>query len=134
MGFRQTIHEKCLYVKTTNGKSVYILRQVDDVAIAAEDKSTAEDIIKTIGSYMKSSIKHEGLTELFNGINVNQTRDYVKVHCATYLDRVFNRHEHWMNDIPFDNEPIPMFSDNAYAAALENDASTTIDQIRELEE
>ena len=41
MGFRQTVHEKCLYVKTMNGKPIYILRQVDDVAIAAENKSIA---------------------------------------------------------------------------------------------
>ena len=134
MGFRHTTHEKCLYVKTVDGNDVYILRQVDDVAIASDTKETAEAIITEIGSYMKSPIKHEGVTELFNGIDISQTRDYIKIHCNTYLDRVFKRHHHWMDTIPFDNEPHPMRSDSEYATTLEEDSSTTIDQIVILEE
>ena len=70
MSFKNTTHEKCLYVKNADGNDVYILRQVDDVAIASETKDTAENIIRTIDSYMKSPIKHEGLTEIFNGVNI----------------------------------------------------------------
>ena len=134
MGFKPTCHEKCLYVKKAkDGSSIYLLRQVDDVAIASTDKTTAENVIKTIGSYMKSPIKHEGLIEIFNGINVDQTRDYVKLHCRTYLEHVMKRHDHWMHDIPVDNEPHPMNSDNSYAKLLEEDSSSTIEQIRDLE-
>ena len=135
MGFIQTNHEKCLYSKTLeDGSTMYILRQVDDVAIAAKDKTTAEHTIKTIGSCMKSPIKHEGLTEIFNGVNVDQKRDYIKVHCKTYLERVMKRHAHWIDDIPPSNEPHPMVSDNKYAETIENDCSTTIEEIRQLEE
>ena len=133
MGFRQTTHETCLYHKNIDGSNVYILRQVDDVAIASKNKSIAEQAIKKIGSYMKSPIKHEGLTELFNGIDVLQTRDYIKLHCSTYLQRVLKRHEHWIKDIPYDNDPLPMNNDTAFAKVLETDASTTIEETIELE-
>ena len=94
MGFWNTTHEKCLYVKRINGEDVYLLRQVDDVAIASKTKQTAETVISQIGLYMKSPIKHEGLTELFNGVDVQQTRDFIKVHSDTYLQRVVKRHGH----------------------------------------
>ena len=94
MGFTTTTHEQCLYVKKVNNHDIYILRQVDDIAIASPNKETAEAIIKEIGSYMKSPIKHEGLTEIFNGIDVDQTKDYIKLHSATYIDRVVERHNH----------------------------------------
>ena len=83
---------------------------------------------------MKSPIKHEGLTEIFNGIDVDQTKDYIEVHSATYIDRVVERHNHWMQHIPIDNEPMPMTSDSENAKTLEEDESTTIEQILALEE
>ena len=134
MGFRNTTHEKCLYVKCINGENVYLLRQVDDVAIASKTKQTAEAVISEIGSYMKSPIKHEGLTELFNGVDVQQTRDFIKVHSDTYLQRVVKRHGHWMRDIPVSNEPHTMTSTSDYARLLEADESATIDEIVALEE
>ena len=45
---------------------------------------------------MTVPIKEEGLIKLFNGVNVTQTKDYVKVHVSSYLERVFERHQSWM--------------------------------------
>ena len=44
--------EKCLYHKVVNGKDIYILRQVDDIAIATDSKMLAENTIKEIGNFL----------------------------------------------------------------------------------
>ena len=83
---------------------------------------------------MKIQIKYEGHTEIFNGVDIDQTKDYTKVQSATYLDRVFKRHDHWLKGIPIDNEPLPMSSDSEHGKTYKEDESTTIDQIVALEE
>ena len=68
------MQEKFLYVKKLDNTDVFIFRQVDNVAIASPYKETAEAIIRKIGSFIKSLIIHEGLTEIFNGVDVDQTK------------------------------------------------------------
>ena len=44
--------------------------------------------IKYIGSYMKVPIKEEGLVELFNGVNITQSKEWIKIHVSSYIDQV----------------------------------------------
>ena len=104
-----------------NGDEFLILRQVDDIAVAARTSELASQTIKDIGSYMTVPIKDEGLIKLFNGVNVTQTKDYVKVHVSSYLERVFERHQSWMKNYPECNEPLPMKPDKELARALEHE-------------
>ena len=73
---------------------------------------------------MKAPIKLEGIgTEkivgVFNGINITQTQDFIKVHCSSYLNRLCNRHSHWMNKFPPKNEPLPLNADKTFIKKLE---------------
>jgi hypothetical protein len=33
-------------------------------------------------------LKRMGLLDLYNGLNVIQTGDYIKINCSTYLDKI----------------------------------------------
>ena len=65
-------HEPNLYyTKNYNGtgKTVLLLRQVDDFAIACADKSTATDVIQSINSKMTIDVKEIGMIDRFNGVD-----------------------------------------------------------------
>ena len=38
-GFRRSDYDKCVYLKTVQGSAIYLLLYVDDMLIAAKDKS-----------------------------------------------------------------------------------------------
>ena len=120
MKFKATTHEPCIYRKILpDGTEILISRQVDDIAVAAKNKNAALEIIKEIGSYMTVPIKEEGLVELFNGINVTQSKHNIKIHVTSYLERVFERHKLWMKNFPVRNEPLPMKPDKQVSMELE---------------
>ena len=50
---------------------------------------------------------------MFNGVDVVQTRHYIKVDCHTYINRFCTKYlDTWMNKIPLtDNRPTPLPSD-----------------------
>ena len=76
-------HEPCLYYTNNifgSNKKVLFLRQVDDFAIACQDKQTAEQVIKAIDSKMTIQIKNLGLPTRLNGIDIVQTKQYIKLH------------------------------------------------------
>ena len=90
LGLTPCTHEPCLYYcndyKNTN-KKILFLRQVDDFAVACQDKETAQNIIQEINSKMTISVKELGEVSRFNGIDVLQTSDFVKIYNKTYIEK-----------------------------------------------
>ena len=86
LGFKNTTHEKNLYAGTFQGKAMLICRQVDDLAVACSCAITAANFIKLIDG--KVSTTDHGLLKWYNGVDVEQTRDYIKVHSSTYISRL----------------------------------------------
>ncbi len=62
------------------------MRQVDDFAIAAPNERTANILLDMLDEKLTMPIKRQGLLDMFNGVDVTQTKDYVKVDCHTYID------------------------------------------------
>ena len=129
-------HEPCLYyTKNYNntGKTILFLRQVDDFAVACEDKSTATDVIKQINDKMTIDVKDLGMITRFNGVDVLQTRDYVKIYNRVYINKILQRHS-WINqEKPLAEFPIPMQTDSRYQRQLENADIPTPKEIAKLE-
>jgi Reverse transcriptase (RNA-dependent DNA polymerase) len=99
LGFVSTTHERNIYQGTLDGFRILICRQVDDLAIACTDAATAQKLIKLIGQ--KVDLTGDSLLTTFNGIDVDQTRDYVKISCTSYIQRLLESH---MWDTGFPNE------------------------------
>ncbi|GFH58496.1 hypothetical protein CTEN210_14972 [Chaetoceros tenuissimus] len=100
------------------GKSVLFLKQVDDFTISCETKDIAEDVIASIDSKMSIKVKKLGLISRFNGVDVLQTRDYIKIYNKTYIEK-FCAHHPWLHDMNSADFGIPMRSDNTYIRKLE---------------
>jgi hypothetical protein len=66
---------------------------------------------------MANELHDLGIIKRFNGLDIHQTKDYVKISCELYIDKI-NSHHGWENKKAADR-PIPMRNDAAYQASLE---------------
>ena len=116
-------HEKCLYFTdnyNNTNKRVVFLRQVDDFAIACEDRELAKQVIKDINSKMTIDVKELGVVQRYNGVDIQQTREYIKLHNTTYIDKLIATHQWLQNDdTPVHAFPLPMNPDVKYQHKLE---------------
>jgi hypothetical protein len=110
LGLNPTVHKPCLYSRTIAGKGVIFKQQVDDFAIAAPNERTANILLDMINNKLKIPLKWQGLLDMFNGINIIQTRDYIKIDCHTYIDKFCAKYlDTWLNKVPMTkNRPTPI--------------------------
>ena len=120
IGLIPTVHEPCRYHGTIDGKRILFLCQVDDFACAAPDQRTSDILLDMIDEKLSMPIKHLGPVELFNSIDVQQTKYYVKINCETYLSRVGERQQAtWMKDAKIDMDwPLPLPTDKVFLKEL----------------
>ena len=76
-GLVPTVHEPCLYSGVVNGQRVIFKRQVDDFAVAAPDEHTANVLFDMIDDKLTIPMKQQGFLDMYNGIDVVQTRHYI---------------------------------------------------------
>jgi len=117
LGLKPATHEPCFYSGTFDGKRVLFLRQVDDFAVAAADKNTAMDLITAINAKMRIEVKHLGRIDRFNGMDIHQTRHFVKITCEKYLHKMIKGHADLLQHVPIN--PVPLPADNNYIKSLE---------------
>jgi len=63
---------------------------VDDFAIASDTAAVANYIIYEIDKHVCTSNK--GIGTQYNGVDILQTRDYIKLYCESFLDKVLLSH------------------------------------------
>ena len=130
-------HEPCLYYTrnyNNSGKIVLFLRQVDDFAVACEDEQTSKGVIADIDSQMTVEIKHLGILDRFNGVDILQTREYIKIHNNTYIQKIVSNHDWLKNDSTILGEfPLPMDPEPAYRTRLETEEPASENERRSLE-
>ncbi len=104
IGFTPTTHEPCLYSGVIDNERVLFLRQVDDFAIAAPNERIANMVLDGIDEHLTFPIKRLGLLKLFNGVDIDQTDEYIKISVETYLTKIMEKHiKEWQNlpdDVP----------------------------------
>ena len=136
LGLQPCTHEPCLYFTDdyqNTGKRIMFLRQVDDFAVSCEDKQTASKVINAINSKMTINVKDLGMITRFNGIDILQSRHYVKLYNQTYINKILARHDWIHQEKPTATYPIPMKTDNKYQQALESQHIPTPEEIQQLE-
>ena len=115
-----TTHEPCLYSGKHKGHDILFLRQVDDFAVAAATKEIAKDVIATIDQYMTIQIKDLGQLTRYNGVDVLQTRHFIKLNNPTYIKKIVQEHAWMVEDIHTHSFPIPMDENKDYIRQLES--------------
>ena len=86
MGFINTDHEPCLY-----RGMVLACRQVDDFSFASGECDTVIQVLQELSKRI-DFIPESDFLSRYNGIDVEQTRDYIKIHSATYIDKIMANH------------------------------------------
>jgi hypothetical protein len=82
-----------------DGQQVLFMRQVDDFAVAAPTEQIANRVFNILDDRLTFPMKCIGLISLFNGLDIAQTADFVKILCSTYLDKVLQKHlSMWLLD------------------------------------
>ena len=86
------------------------MRKVYDFTVSAPSKTLAEDIISSINDKMTVKIKSLGVITRFNGVNITQTRNFIKVHNKTYIEKILNDKNWFHTTIAGQHSPqyIPM--------------------------
>jgi hypothetical protein len=116
LGLTPTVHEPCLYSGMVEGKWVICKRQVDNFAIAAPDKRTANILLVKIDDKLFIPMKRQCFLDMYNGIDVAQMRDYIKVSCTTFINKICEKYLiSWMqNFTSTDNRPTPLTTDSTW--------------------
>jgi len=98
MGFKPTTLKRNLYQGTIDSKTVPVCQQVDDFAVGCRHADVAKDLIAHINKHATTESQGMGtitsreVFNQYNGIDIHQTRDYVKLSCETYIDRGAETH------------------------------------------
>jgi hypothetical protein len=71
---------------------VIVKCQVNDFAIAAPDKQTADILMDMINDNLTMPIKQQELLDMFIGIDILQTCHYIKVSCHTYISKFCDKY------------------------------------------
>ena len=85
-------HEPSLYAGMYRGEQVLLKKQVDGFELARAKPVIARMVFDKVDAYLTFPLKQMGLVTLFNGIDIDQTRDYIKISVETYLERVCEKH------------------------------------------
>jgi hypothetical protein len=82
LGFTTTTHDRCIYTKQVDGKTILMFQQVDDFMLGCTDESTARNIYDIIGTKIRFKTEEEedivpfewlGIVEDYNGVDIKQT-------------------------------------------------------------
>ena len=119
MHFKSCAHEPCLYVHKYSKTPVYFLRQVDDFAVAAHSKEYAQTFLNDIQKHLTQPMKDLGVITMFNGLDITQSRSFIKVSCSTYIKKILRTHN-W--DTPSRTSALktPLPSDKTFIRNLES--------------
>ena len=131
LGFFSTLaHEPYIYRITIKGKRILILRQVDDFDIGASNEETYHLFCDALDSSLKATLKHEGPITDYNGIDVEQTPDYINLSSSTYLRKILTDQQ-WDSGKPPSDRPIPVSGDSTYLRSLDEATGPATDATRQ---
>ena len=116
IGLTPTIHEPCLYSGVIHGNRVILKRQVDDFAIAAPDEKTSNILLDLIDEALSIPMKRQGYLDMYNGVDVTQTRDYIKISSHTFVTKICEKYLNtWMKHYTTTaDRPTPLPTDPAW--------------------
>jgi len=106
--FKSTTHDRSTCSPTFEDTRTLLLRQVDNFAVACPDEDIAKRLHDQIGKALQlpsenaPPFKCLGLVNDFNGLDIAQCSDAIKLSCEKHIDRVLTAHG-WSKPSP----PVP---------------------------
>ena len=86
-------------VVRSRSERVLFLRQVDDFACAAPSQRICDIVFDHIDDHLQLALKRLGQITLFNGINVLQTEQFVKISVEMFIENACAKYQDtWLKD------------------------------------
>lgn len=115
-----------------NGHRVLLLRQVDDFAVATPSAQVASTVFDLIDGHLKIPRKRLGLVSLFNGIDVVQSKHYIKLSCKSYVERICEKYlDGWLGKHQMPTRPTPLPHMDSFMKSLLSAVGDTSMQAQE---
>lgn len=131
IGLNPTIHEPCLYSGIVANQRVLLLRQVDDFAVATSSESTACRVFDLIDEHLTIPLKRLGLISLFNGLDIAQSRHYIKISCRTYIERICEKYlDGWLSKQHIAHRPTPLPQTDSFIKSFLSATGDTSDTLQ----
>jgi hypothetical protein len=105
IGLMPTVYESCLYSGIINDNRVLFMQRVDDFAISALDTHTSDIFMDLINDCLKIPIKRQGYLDMYNRVDILQTRYYIKMSVQTYIDKICE--PYFSTPTPARSTPLP---------------------------
>ena len=98
------------------------MQQADDFTIATPDAKTSNMLMDLIDNKLSIPIKQQGYLDMYNGVDIYQTHDYIKINIKTFVDKAFAKHiSTWMKTLyPTPNQSAPLPSDDKWLKLFNN--------------
>jgi hypothetical protein len=97
------------------------MHQVDNFAVTAPDEHAANILYNMIDDLLTFPMKRMGLINLFNGLDIEQTRDYVEISCSTYIGKIMAKHlSNWLSTHDILNQPTPLLTKKSFLSSFLN--------------
>jgi len=143
LGFTNAAHKKNVCTGAFFGEKVLLVRQVDDFAVGCKSESTAKEVCGTIGRKLALHNEAEppfeclGLVDSFDGCDVLQTCNCIKVSAESCMRRLLKAHN-WDNPSPNETSKKPTppshWDDVTALFALESGPEENAPEHKELEQ
>ncbi len=78
--------------------------------MAAPDETTANILLDMLDDRLTIPLKRQGFLDMYNGVDILQTRYYIKISCHSYITKICDKYlDTWMrNYTSTDNRPTPL--------------------------
>jgi hypothetical protein len=119
LGFKTLEAESCILINNTS--KIIICVYVDDLAIVGPNKEDIDSFIKSIKKYF--NIKELGLIKDYLGIEVEMTKDHLKLNQTKYIEKVLEKFN------MTNSNPVSTPLDSKYKLEL-NDKQATKEDIK----
>ena len=93
-----------------------MLQQVDDLLVSTPSVEQGQAVQKELQKHVSQPLYDLGIIKRYNGLDIDQTKYYIKIHATTYLRHIITYHS-WKNDL-VKNLLIPLKSDSRYICKL----------------
>jgi hypothetical protein len=119
LGFVPMVHEPCIYSGEIDGEEwVLFKQQVDDFLLAVKSATVANKVFDLIDAHLHMLMKRQGLVSMYNGLDIQQSRWYIKISIQTWLQIMMEPYfADWL-DIQLTLMPTPLGPCEAFIKRL----------------
>ena len=105
-------------------KQTFLLRQVDDFALAAPLQQIANEVFEQIQKKITQPLHILNKLTMYNGSNVQQIKQFIKISCTTYIKKILKGKD-WSNEGNHTITKTPMNHEKKILMSLENTEGPT---------